>query len=293
MLPNFLIIGAGRCGTTSLYRYLEQHPDVYVSPIKEARYFSYEGDETSSFHVRDQTAYEALFSGVTTETAVGEASPDYLYNSNSPQRICDAIPNARLISVFRDLADRAYSHYLILVRDGVVRGLSFEEILESGGPDHEGEPLRECILRSGRYYTHLSRYLELFPRDHIGIFFYEDLMSDGEGLMRRVYEFVGVDPTFSAAASFRHNSSAVPRIPALHWSIERLVKAENSAKVIAKHVLPASTRRKLYENFRKMSMRPPDRLAKSTRERLISIYADEIAGLEKLTGRDLSAWRTV
>jgi len=92
-LPNFFVIGAGKSGTTSLWRYLEQHPEVYMSPIKEPKFFAFEGGvpdfrgPKTPWAVTDLEAYRALFAGVSEEKALGEASAYYLYTEEAPERI--------------------------------------------------------------------------------------------------------------------------------------------------------------------------------------------------------------
>src|SRR4051794_34967159 len=112
MLPNFLIIGAAKAGTTSLYHYLRQHPDVYMSTIKEPNYFCFEEQLPEYAPVRTLAEYESLFDGASSQPAVGEASTQYLNSAAAPRRIANILPNVRLIVSLRNPADRAYSSYL-------------------------------------------------------------------------------------------------------------------------------------------------------------------------------------
>src|SRR5437868_623089 len=107
-LPNFLIIGAAKAGTTSLHHYLRQHPDVYMGP-REPRYFAREGADAESPVIRTRDVYEQLFDGVTTEHAIGEGSPQYLNHPIAPDEIAAELPDVKLIVSLRNPADRAYS----------------------------------------------------------------------------------------------------------------------------------------------------------------------------------------
>ncbi len=118
-LPNFLIIGATKSGTTSLYRYIGQHPDVYMSLIKELRFFVVNGSgaqlyrgptDDSRYPVTCLGDYLSYFEGAAAETAIGEATPEYLVVPEDPKRIRQRIPHARLIAILRDPTERAYSH---------------------------------------------------------------------------------------------------------------------------------------------------------------------------------------
>ena len=126
-LPNFIIIGAEKAGTTALWQFLRQHPQVYMSAVKEPQFFGYEGREVSfqgpgpvvkeALPICDLEEYKSLFKGTESYKAVGEASPSYLYNSQAPERIRHYVPQAKLIAILRNPVDRAYSRFLHLVRE--------------------------------------------------------------------------------------------------------------------------------------------------------------------------------
>jgi hypothetical protein len=110
-MPNFLIIGAGKSGTTSLYHYLGEHPDVFMSPVKEPGFFVYEGetlrfcgpgdDKANRKFITDISSYQALFEAVSHENAVGEASPSYIYRKKASEQIWHHLPDAKLIAILR------------------------------------------------------------------------------------------------------------------------------------------------------------------------------------------------
>jgi len=123
-LPNFIVGGALKAGTTSLNYYLKQHPDVYMSPFKEPRYFAYDpagptnGDSGLHFPVTTLEQYAELFAGATNEKAVGEVSPHYIISPIAPRRIHDTLPGVKLIFSLRHPVKRAYSVYWQAVRLG-------------------------------------------------------------------------------------------------------------------------------------------------------------------------------
>ena len=128
-MPNFIVIGASKAGTTSLYEYLKQHPQIYMSPMKELRFFAIEGEkvdfcgpwdriEIERYSIKTLEDYKNQFQGVTDEIAIGEASPWYLYSEKAPKSIKSYIPDAKLIAILRDPVDRAYSHFSMHVMNG-------------------------------------------------------------------------------------------------------------------------------------------------------------------------------
>ncbi|ETW93779.1 MAG: hypothetical protein ETSY1_37760 [Candidatus Entotheonella factor] len=127
-LPNFLVIGAGGSGTTAIYEYLRQHPQIYLTPQKETNFFGYEGqtltfcgpgdhelvNESSITHL---DAYQAQFDGITGEIAIGEVCPLYIFSASAPDCIRHYVPDVKLIAMLRHPADRAYTNYLHMLRD--------------------------------------------------------------------------------------------------------------------------------------------------------------------------------
>ena len=127
-LPTFLVIGAAKSGTTSLHRYLGQHPDIFVSRVKEPGFFAFEGQSLDFDGPGDEwiqqtvatniDAYAHHFEGVTSEKAIGESSPVYLYSKEAPGRIATHLENPHLIAILRDPVDRAFSQFLFFVQCG-------------------------------------------------------------------------------------------------------------------------------------------------------------------------------
>src|SRR5215469_13417957 len=131
--PSFFIVGAANSGTTSLYGYLKQHPDVFMPALKEPHYFAQVTPSHKQRHlrtiIRNQAAYLRLFHRADGCKAIGEASPSYLWDANAPYRIARAIPDAKIIILLRDPVERAYSHYLMDVREGL-QDLAFAAALK-------------------------------------------------------------------------------------------------------------------------------------------------------------------
>jgi sulfotransferase family protein len=292
-LPTFFIIGAGKSGTTSLYNYLRQHPDIYMSPVKEPLYFAFAGQrlnhagpEGAKINARAVTsfdAYQALFREGAGRTALGEASSAYLYYPAAAERIRRLLPQAKLIVILRCPADRAYSNYLHALRIGSEPLKNFVRALEA-------EPERIAANWShfyhyrakGWYFRQLSHWVDLFPREQFLFHLYEDLQQNPAQLMRRVFEFIGVDPNVPTHTQQRFNVSGRPLGIQLHHLLQ-------SGSPLAQLLLPKRMRADLKKAVLKINL-SKDYMPPDVRRELLNDYAPDIAQLSSLIGRDLSTW---
>jgi len=275
-LPNFLIIGAAKAGTTSLHRYLGQHPAVYVSPVKETNYFWYEGQRDRRPSVKTRAAYERLFAGVRTETAIGEASPQYLNSPTAPERIRRELPHARLIASLRNPADRAYSGYLEWVR----KGLGTASLPEALRPGRE-------FFEHSLYYPRLRRYLDCFPRSQLRIIVFEEFAARPGATVRDLFEYLEVDPGFVPDTSVVHNATGVPRSARLN----RAVVLVRALWQFVWPVLPAFLRgRGLTARLHQTTLSPAPPLPADLRRELLERFREDIERTGELIGRDLSGW---
>jgi len=303
-LPNFFVAGAPKAGTTSLYYFLAQHPQVYMSPIKEPTFFGaadilassvrdivlqrvvhdrgpleryLTGMHASGPLVLEWDDYVQLFRNVRDEIAVGEASVSYLWQPSAAGAIRARLPAARLVFLLRDPAERLFTQWLGSAwRDGHA---SFRERFLAA---LEPEGIGRTVVAIGRYATHLRRFFEIFPREQVSVLLYDDYRIDPRGVLRAIFEFVGVDPAYPVDVSRRHGETWVPRSRVLHAVRDRLFGAAPVAPW-----LPERVRRGLHWLYR----RPPaDKMSPADRRMVIDYYRDEILGTQELIGRDLSAW---
>src|SRR6476659_1959319 len=294
MLPNFLILGAQKSGTTALFYALSKHPEVFTSAIKEPRYFADEakaladaagpgdGETTMTASLED---YEALFAGAGSALARGEASPAYLYASEAPAKIARLIPDAKLIAILRHPVERAYSNFLYLVREGREPLHDFGAALaEEEKRRAEGWSTAWFYKDKGFYASQVERYLEHFDREHIHCILYEDYDSEPEPAVREVYRFLGVDDDFDQDLSIRLNVSGLPKSKGL----QAVSRRSRRLKWLIDPLIPDRLRRGLLEAQNKNLSRPP--LPAEVRARLIEEYRPDIERVAELTGLDLSGW---
>ena len=205
-LPNFLVIGAPKCGTTSLHHYLSQHPEVYVPLRKELHYFSYAYMQRFAAGPGDahilaplcstRQAYEQHYERVGTQPAVGDVSPSYLYYAEVSERIKAELGKPKIVVVLRDPINKAFSQYMHLVRDNR-ETLTFSAALVA-----EAQRIRDgwaALWRyadSSLYADKLKRYLTIFGADHVKILLFEELARTPHLVMRDLFAFLASIPAF-------------------------------------------------------------------------------------------------
>jgi sulfotransferase family protein len=311
-LPNFFIVGAPKAGTTSLYNYLGQHPQIYMSPLKEPNYFAAEmrfenfvaearpriAEEMRALQeylrgnmrqkrfgglVSTWEDYLRLFGNVADEIAIGEATPCYLWSETAARNIAARIPGAKIIINLRNPVDRAFSQYLHMLTVGATRR-SFRDQIHANLSCETRllGPLRP-LLEYGFYNEQVSRYLEAFPASQIHISFYEELQRAPERLLTALFSFLGVDPSFAPDLSLRYTE---PRIPKL------LGTAYFLRKWRIWPYLRKLTPQPLVSRLSSLMLRERASLTMAAADRafLTEYYRDDIEKLARLLNCDLSAW---
>jgi hypothetical protein len=271
-LPNFLIIGAAKSGTTSLYHYLRQHPDIFMSPIKEPNYYT-DDDNLMPGSIRSRATYEALFAGAKGERARGEATVRYLNSIAGIDRIHADLPRVRLIASLRQPAERAYSSYLGGLASGQETKTA-EEALRPGNYPFE----------TSFYYPRLRRYFDRFPRQHIKVILFDDLAANPQRVLRDLFRFLEVDDGFAADTSIRHNAAVTPRSKLLN---RLLCAGLGLVRPLAPQWLLSKG---LATLLRRPLLRKPEPMPPELRHRLTEQYRGDIIATGELIGRDLSHW---
>jgi hypothetical protein len=291
------VVGAAKAGTTSVYNYLKEHPQVFMSAVKEPKYFALEGmkldyggpgdsDEMHRHSITDLGQYEALFESANGETAIGEASTLYLYSDVAAERMYAYNPDLKIVAFLRNPIERAYSNFTYMVRRGREPLRDFEAALEAEPQRiaHNWMPGWHYTAR-GFYSAQVARFLSRFKADQCRIYLYDDLQRDTAAVMRDLYGFLGVDSSFVPDTGRRHNASGMPRSETLH----RLLVHSGPLKSIGRQLLPGAVRRSLRRmalarNLERSAM--PD----TTRGRLREMYRPDILNLQGLINRDLTSW---
>ncbi len=295
--PNLFIVGFGRSGSTSLYNYLAQHPQIYMSPVKEPKYFCgemLEGAETTA--VRTLSDYLALFDAAEQEKVLGEASTMYILSDLAAQRIHEFNPNSKIVVLLRDPVDFLQSWHSLGVRDGyetepdLMRALALEKqrIAAGGAAPHGAEisyRYRHVIHHAPEY---VQRWYDTFGRAQVKPIVFDDLSQRTEEVYRDLLTFL--DVATDSIPDFKvYNSAQAFGKPKAPW-LDRLLGKPRSGGGL-QNLLPNRSfgiRRAL----RKLNTKQVQRqvLAPGTRQQLVEEFTPIIQRLERIVERDLSAW---
>ena len=311
-LPNFFIVGAPKAGTTSLYACLDQHAQVYMSPLKETNYFAFEvrpenfSEKTRPIIAREMQAlqeylrgdlrekrfgglvcawedYLQLFKNVSDEIAIGEATPCYLWSPSAARNIAERIPGAKIIINLRNPADRAFSQYLQMLNAGVIRRSFRDQINANLQCKTQQFGPAWPLLEFGLYHDQIKRYLSAFPRSQIHISFYEDLERAPQRFLSSLFAFLGVDADVVPDLSQRFHEPTVPKFVGAAYFLKKW-RVWPYLRRLAPRSLEPRMRLLLARPRASLAMEPADRAF------LVDYYREDVQRLAKLLRRDLSSW---
>jgi hypothetical protein len=296
-LPDFFVAGAPKAGTTALHAALARHPSLYLSAVKEPKFFLTDGPpptrggpgdaHTYREHVWRRQDYEALFDPAPPGALRGESTPFYLYRRDAQDRIRALIPQAKLIVILRDPVERAHSNWTHLWSAGLDPASDFVQAcaeedrrIEAGWADFWH------YTALGRYGEQLERLYSVFPRDQVIVFRYRSLIEDPPRVLDRICAFLGVEPGVLTEVP-RENVTAHPQGSIRHHLVARALRvaAASSGMVPGASALAGSLERILQRDS------PPRRpLTWEQRRALLPRFEADIRLLEVITGDDFSDW---
>jgi len=234
--PNFFIVGAAKAGTTTLYSYLKMTNGIYMCPLKEPRFFHNLDSQyrPKSNSVVDETKYLKLFSGVKDEKAIGEATPNYLRDPETPGLIKKKVPDAKIIILLRDPIERAFSQY-IMKKSGGIEKKTLHQRIECfmKGDKSDGDTLNRTI-DAGLYTDNVKRYMDTFGAQNIKILIFEEFIKDTANQVKEVLDFLGVDTELPTNIGKVYNAYRAPRGKVAEVMLSNQLIWKMGAKVIPK-----------------------------------------------------------
>lgn len=303
--PNFFIVGAAKAGTTSFAEYLGQHPQVFMSPVKEPHYFSSDIDSARipqrirpeeyfsvqplqkrhALCIRRLEQYEQLFASAGDAKAIGEASPSYLYSEVAPRRIAAEIDDPRVLIFIRNPILRAYSHFQMDVTFRVAATKDFLEAVElDWNAPRKGWGVSHLYVELGLYTSQLKRYMQWFPADRVKICLHDDYRQDARRTLLEILSFLGVEERLDGIRVDAKHGFAWrrPMIPAMNGGSG----SQSSAYRILRKAIPWGLRPKL----KRVLSRDPRRMRRREFEAMVPHFREDIRELSSILRRDLSHW---
>lgn len=294
-VPDFLVVGAAKSGTTSFYHLLNQHPDVFFPKKKEPFYFSFGGEKPQysdlqfvaniTWQTKD---YIDLYRKAGDDQVLGDASTSYLYHSNTcikniKKFYGERYKDLKILIILRNPVERAFSHYTYLIQNGF-ETLSFPEAISTDNINKR-KKIRWGFdyLEYGMYYRQVKDFMETFP--HCKVMLTEDL-SNSESLMMDVYSFLGVKP-IGKRSEIYSNPSGIPKN-------SFLVKLLRKNKILKKaaNLLPAKWKHSLLLQRDKIvsHLLVKPEMERESMVKLNAYFKDDILNLQQLINRDLGHW---
>lgn len=271
-LPQFIVLGGHKCGTSSLHSYLEQHPEICMPNTKGVDFFSREENRKKSINL---DAYKALydFSNLTTQKVAGEVSSVYLYSESACELIKTYLPNAKLIIILRNPAKRAISHFYNLPETKKRNNRNISEIFNE-----------KHLLQLGYYSEYLKMYLDKFPSEHLKIYLFDSLIQKSD--FKDFFKFINVNSQFQPDTSIvlrkggTINSKQSQQLELLRSTIGQVIKPFISQK----------QRRSLFIKTKNLLLKKANP-HQEVENKLMDLYQKDIHQLENLLKIDLSSWR--
>lgn len=293
-LPTFIGIGAPKAGTTWLYRCLIEHPQVFMAAVKETNFFDWDRIDG---RLRE---YEIHFRGADSARAIGEISTRYLASNVAPKRVACLLPSVKLFLSLRNPVQQVYSHYWHLRRQNFHQ---WERRRIPGSLPEALDTFPDKLVSPARYAEHLERWLSEFPRQQLLVLLHDDLVLRPGDVLRQVYTFIGVDPSFvpqsltARGSEVRAGSSPKSE---LHGRVETVLYDLLNRRIYhplkrvfgVSHAIVLKERLRVREGMERIFQRrgyPP--LSEADRAAIVAAVATDLDRLEQVVGLDLDAWR--
>ena len=287
MKVDFFIVGAPKAGTTSLYHYLNEHPQIEMSLQKEPDYFSdkeiqIQGLYYSRNRIDTEEKYNGLFNTQKKDVIFGEGSVSYLFYPTVAQDIKVYNPNAKIIIMLRNPIDRAFSHYLMDYRLGLVSD-SFEDIINKKSKHKNAHLFYQQYIKVGEYAAQLKRYCDIFDKKNILLIDYENFKSDVTGTVNSAYSFLNISAEFSVDINKKHNTFTMPKNKLIRFVYSFVIIRNILSFIFPKNIIKA-VRLILFTKDKK------PKLLEETRNQLKDYFSNDVRLLGNLIGKDYSKW---
>lgn len=290
--PNFFIVGSAKSGTTSLAHYIGQHPDAFMCPLKESHYFS-SAFGSSDFGLSNLDEYLLLFSKAGDATAVGEASTGYLFDVASAETIYEKFPEGKILIILRNPAEMVFSHWRHTSLKGNESRMFEEAISASERKYRKTEEFKHDVsdwrvshfyLERAMYWAQVKRYMDVFGSDNVKVWIFEEFFAKPEESCRDVFSFLNIDHSFTPDCLVV-NKGGMPRF-------QLLKSLMNRKHPTLKRIFPPTVRKRIRMTVQQLNTKKGyQTMNHGMRKKLEGFFRDDVENLEKLLGREITAWK--
>lgn len=274
-LPNFLIVGAARCGTSSMHRYLHQHPQVFTTDLKEVNYFL---EKPKDGFISTLDEYRKYFIGASDKIAIGESSVSYMFFEHVAKDIRCTLGDIKIIISIRQPVDRAYSHYYYRryrnmepINNFLTAFHSEDQIIQE-----RNNPYLWSYKSASFYYRQIKPYFDHFSHENIKIIIFDDFLGRPQQVIQSLYHFLDVDSHFTPDVSRAYATSRLPHQPRTFLRLR--------AHTLLRFLIGQMDHAPQIHN------RPISPLPQSIHAELTQLYREDILATQSLINRDLSMW---
>lgn len=288
LLPNFVVIGAPKCGTTSLYYYLKQHPEVFLPQRKELHYFSYghmcqltggPGDaHIVSSACSDLDNYEQFYTDARADNAIGDISPSYFYFSDVSKKIKDELGSPKIIVLVRNPIEKAFSQYMHLIRDNRETLPFYDALMAEGQRIEDGWAALWRYAESSLYTDRIQQYIDTFGKDQVKIIRFDDLTASCYETLEDLFRYLDIDPSFRPDTSQTYNKSGKPRLR----FVAEFIARPNVVTSAARNFLPETVTTSVKNVLRKLNTGEKSEMEERSRSYLKNYFRDDVSRLEEL-----------
>ena len=287
MKVDFFIVGSPKAGTTSLYHYLNEHPQVEMSSQKEPNYFSDLAIQHQQIYyytkrVNQLERYHELFKNKSQNMIFGEGSVSYLFYKNVAADIKEYNPKAKIIIMLRNPIDRAFSHYLMDYRLGFVTE-SFEDIINKKSSHKNAHLFYQQYIEVSQYTKQIERYIKEFNIHQILFIDYEDFKDDAGKVVKRVYNFLGIESGFKAEINKKYNTFTMPNNKCIRF-LYSFIPLRKSLSYLIPQVVINSINNVFFKKDKQSE------LLSNTRKQLKQFFSEDVKALSLLLNKDFSKW---
>lgn len=295
--PNFFIVGASRCGTTSMHSYLSAHPDIYMPAYKEPHYFAtdFEAPNPWAKRFKEKANYLKLFSDAKEEKVLGEASSMYLFSKDAARNIKKFSPSAKIIIMLRSPVEMMYSLYNHLYYGGVESADTFEKalLLEKDRIKGKSLPKNQLIIKElyqyrgmAMFHDQVKRFYKHFNKSQIKIIIFDDFKKDTKKVYKETLSFLGVNPDFKISFEIINSNKQIKSniLRSLLTKVAFKLNSRNSKFLLSLYPMYKKLESTLLKEVR------PEQMKEQTKIKLKKEFRPEVIRLGKLIGKNLNYW---